>query len=362
MASAPPPRIAVLGAAGFLGRALMRRLEEVQLPATAVVRGPAELALDGEYHGSIAPKEAVTVDEFDVVVNLAYPASGSTYEYPSRNAEIVDTVRALIRPGGHVIHASTLAVFGLALGRPVSLGPVPRVRDDPYVETKIQAEGLLENEQAEQGLSLDIVRLGNIWGRASGAWAQPLAQRLLTGRPVAVSDTPGYSNSTDVANAADYLVFLVLNAVSTPAISYHHLAEFAHVRWADWARPIAERLGVDVVYADNSVLTPPRSGFDEIVELLRPLRPRTLYRELAVERTAGSWVRSVLRTLPVTARERLKPGAYFAHEDPPDRREQTFLSIMAGLHQFRSEVDARWDPPVDAERSVGRVVDWVSGE
>ena len=231
MASAHSNRIAVIGAAGFLGRALMRRLEECGLPATAVVRGPAELALDGEYHELIAPAEAVAVEDFDVVVNLAYPASGATYEYPTRNAEIVETVRALVRRGGHVIHASTLAVFGLALERRPSLGPVPGVRDDPYVEAKIQAENLLENEQAEQGLSLDIVRLGNIWGRASGVWAQPVVQRLLTGRPVAVSGAPGFSNSTDVANAADYLAFLILNRGVSAELRYHHLAEFSHVRW-----------------------------------------------------------------------------------------------------------------------------------
>jgi nucleoside-diphosphate-sugar epimerase len=362
VADAQGVRIAVIGAAGFLGRALMRRLQELRLPATAVVRGPAELALDGGYHQSIAPAEAVAAGDFDVVVNLAYPASGSTYAYPARTAEIVDTVRALVRPGGHVIHASTLAVFGLALERRPSLGPVRKVRDDPYVEAKIQAENLLERQQAEHGVSLEILRLGNIWGRASGGWAQPLAQRLLTGRPVAVAGAPGYSNSTDVANAADYVGFLILNRRPVSEVRYHHLAEFSHVKWADWAQPIAERLGVEVVHADDAVLGPPRSGLGEVAGLLHPLRPRDLYRELALEHTAGSWVRSVLRTLPEGARERLKPVAYFAPERPPDRNEQTFLSIMAGRQEFGSEVDPRWNPPVDVAGSIGRVLDWVSGE
>ena len=85
---------------------------------------------------------------------------------------------------------------------------------------------------------------------------------------------------------------------------------------AEWAEPIAERLGVEVVLADDSGLTPPRSGFEEVAGVLDPLRPRNLYRELAIERTAGSWTRSVLRTLPERARERLKPVAFFAREDP----------------------------------------------
>ena len=362
MASAGAKRIAVIGAAGFLGRALMRRLEELRLPATAVVRGPAELALDGEYHQSIAPTEAGSVEDFDVVVNLAYPASGPTYEYPAKNAAILDTVRALVGSGGLVIHASTLAVFGLALERRPSLGPVQKVRDDPYVEAKIDAEGLLEKLQGEQGLSLEVVRLGNIWGPASGAWAQPLVQRLLTGRPVAVAGTAGYSNTTDVGNAADYVAFLILNGGADAGVRYHHLAEFSHVRWADWGKPIAERLGVELVYAEDSVLEGPQTGFEQVARQLHPLRPRSLYRELALEPTAGSWVRSVLRALPERARERLKPAGYFARELRPDRNERTFLSIMAGRREFQSEADPRWSPPVDAESSLELVIDWVSGE
>jgi nucleoside-diphosphate-sugar epimerase len=340
----------------------MRRLEELELPATAVLRGAAELALDGDYHDWVAPAQAAALGDFDVVVNLAYPASGSTFEYPARNAEIVDTIRALARRGGRVIHASTLAVFGLALERTPRPGPVASVRDDPYVEAKIEAESRLANEQEKLGLSLDIVRFGNIWGRASGAWAQPLAQRLLTGRPVAVREAPGYSNTTDVANAADYLTFLIRDGGKPSGVRYHHLAEFSHVRWGDWAGPMAARLGVESVYADDSALAMPNSGLHELAGVLAPVRPRNLYRGLAAERTTGSWTRSILRGLPGGARERLKPGVFFAQQPRPDRQEQVFLSIMAGRRRFASEADTMWIPPVSSELSMSRVLDWLSGE
>ena len=181
---APDRSIAILGAAGFVGRHLLDQLEAAGVRVTAVVRGFPELAVEGDYHAVLSPDEARAGGPYDVVINLAYPTAGSPFEQPILNAAILESVDELVADGGHVVHASTLAVFGTRLERPIRVAPVEAVRDRPYVESKIEAELALTDAQERRGLAVDIVRLGNIWGAASGTWALPIVQRLITGRPV----------------------------------------------------------------------------------------------------------------------------------------------------------------------------------
>ena len=254
--------IAIVGAAGFVGRALLRELERRGIRATAVVRGPAELSLDGSFHDALDPSDAS--DAFATVINLAYPNSGPPYGHPAQNAAIVNTVNRLLKGGGRLIHVSTQAVFGSALDRPVRIGPVRKVRDDPYVESKIAAEVAFVQEQAARRLSVDIVRLGNVFGHASGAWGVPLVQRLLTGRPVGIAGHDGPSNTTDVANAASYLAHLLQMDESERIVRYHHLAEFSSVSWRQWIEPIAQAMSVAPVYASASSVDMPDSWRQEL--------------------------------------------------------------------------------------------------
>jgi nucleoside-diphosphate-sugar epimerase len=354
-------RIAVVGAAGFVGRALLRQFEELGIAVTAVIRGLPELSVDGTFHAAAIPQAAVEGAPFDVVVNLAYPTdTGPTYKQPHQNAEIAHTVKGLLRHGGRLVQVSTLAVFGLALDRPVRIGPVSNIRDNAYVEAKIEAERTFAKEQEERGLSLDIVRLGNVWGHASGTWAVPLVQRLATGRPVGIADAVGHSNTTDVANVASYLAFLALLDDPGPNVRHHHLAEFSGITWNEWIEPIAGVLGVEPVYADASTVSMPVSDLDELAEVFAPLKPRNVYRRLSDQRTIGSWTRTVVRQLPTRVRSRLKSdGLVFAADPDYERAEQTFLSIMAGRQEFESVVDPNWTQVLTKEQSLEGVLRWL---
>jgi nucleoside-diphosphate-sugar epimerase len=356
------PSVAVVGAAGLVGRALLRHLEELEIRATAIVRGPPELAVDGDFHAiSSAPAE-VARDGFDVVINLAYPTSGQGYEYPGQDREIARTVETLSRNGARLIHVSTLAVFGLALDRPVKLGPVAVARDNAYVESKISAEQSFIEQQADRGLSLDVVRLGNVWGHASGTWTLPIVHRLITGRFVGVAGMPSYSNTTDVANVAAYLAFLVQAGECRAGVRFHHLAEFSGVTWPEWIEPIAAAIGVEPVYAERSVLETPASGVQEISAALAPLKPRSLYRTLSAERVMGSRARSLVRQFPAPIRARLKSdGLIFAADPQHSREEQTFLAIMAGTQEFESRAHPDWTTCLTKAQSLERVLRWVEG-
>jgi nucleoside-diphosphate-sugar epimerase len=351
--------LAIVGAAGFVGRVLLRQLQGAGIKATAIVRGAPELAVEGDFHSACSPSEALGASRFDTVINLAYPNSGPPYGYPAQNEAIERTVNGLVRDGGRIIQVSTQAVFGLALDRPVRLGPVLAVRDHPYVEAKIAAEHAFAEEQTTRGLALDIVRLGNIWGYASGAWGVPIVQRLLTGRPVGISGVRGTSNTTDVANVASYLAYLLEAGQVEAGVRYHHLAEFSAVPWSDWIAPVAEKLGVEPVMADPSVLQIPGSGREEISAMVST--PRAIYQNLAAERFTGSLTRSALRKLPPRVFSRAKGvELVFATSPALDRQEQTFLAIMSGQQEFRSTVSPDWAPLLNQEQSLERFLEWLS--
>ncbi len=361
MHNASEQRVAVVGAAGLVGRALLRQFQELGIRVTAVVRGLPELSVDGDFHAAISQQAAVVDGGFDIVINLAYPTDASpTYTQPHQNADIARTVQSLLRDGGRLIQVSTLAVFGMALDRPVSADAVMEIRDEAYVEAKIAAELIFIKQQAARGLSLDIVRLGNVWGYASGTWAVPIVQRLVAGRPVGIVGAAGHSNTTDVANAASYLAFLATTGDSGPGVHYHHVAEFSGVSWNDWIQPIADEIGVKPVYADISALDVPASKFGEIVEVFTPLKPQDVYLRLSDGRATGSWTRSAIRQLPTPVRSRLKGDSLVFAADPEYKRaEQTFLAIMAGGQEFRSVVDPRWKPTLTREQSLDGVLLWL---
>jgi nucleoside-diphosphate-sugar epimerase len=356
-------RVAVVGAAGFVGRELLRRLEALGIKAMAVVRGAPELSVDGEFHDACSQLADLAGQRFDVVVNLAYPAGGKRYEHPDMNRAITDIVKSLSREGGRIIQVSTLAVFGGALDRLVTAGPVPATRDVTYVEAKVLAEHEFSQMQTERGLSLDIVRLGNVWGHASGTWVLPIAHRLLTGRPVGVAGVRGYSNVTDVANVADYLAFLIQSDRRQPGVNYHHVAEFSSVAWDEWVVPVAEAMCVRPVYADATALPPSLSAIHEIAEVLAPVQPRHIYQQLADGRVTGSWSRSAVRRLPAPLRARLQSSGVVVAADPElTPAERDFLAIMGGQQEFRCAVDPGWTARLSKEESLAGVLQWLERE
>ena len=353
-----PERVAVVGAAGFLGQALLSELRRRDVPATAIVRGDPALAVGDGFHAAASPEVAGT---FDVVVNLAYPTTGLPHEQPALTDAIVRTVDRLLPDGGHLVHVSSLAVFGLALDRPVTRGPVAAVRDVPYVEGKIAAEHAFAALQALRGLSLDVVRLGNIIGPGSGAWSVPLVQKLLTGRPVGVRGRPGLSNATDVANAADYLGFLAAERrPERGAPAFHHLAEFSGMPWSAWIEPLAVAMQVVPVLADGAALAVPASAAAELGAVLSSLDPRTVYRRIAQERVTGSWGRALVRRVPDRVVARVKGRPEVRAAEVPDRAEQTFLAIMSAAQEFRSRTFDGWTPPISDARSVERTLEWLA--
>ncbi|MEZ0359010.1 NAD-dependent epimerase/dehydratase family protein [Mycobacterium sp. SA01] len=350
-------RVAIIGAAGYVGLELARQLRGVDYQVNAITRENGRFLLRDSGFKVVAPEAIESLGNVDVVINLAYPTSGPPQYFPARNKEILGQIKALAGPNTRLIHVSTQAVFGYGFERPISTGPVAPVRDYAYIEAKVQLENLILDEF--QSNSIQIVRLGNIWGPGSPNWTVALANKVLFGLPVAVEGIDGYCNATDVANAASYLSFLV-DRDELRGSHFYHLAEMSPYRWSAWIERIEAALGQKAVRLPR-LHRDPLGLKEEVREAFSSLRPGPLYRSLSGGRIGGSGLRTLIRGMGErrfdTVKKRITkalPSGYSLTVI-----ERTVLNIMSAETQFETHVLDQWSPPVDFEESWSRVEDWM---
>lgn len=352
-------RTAVIGGAGYVGLEVCRQLVGQGHDVTAVASGNGEFLLSGLGVRVIAPLDLETARGFDpdVVINLAYPTKGSFIDYPRRNREILSMISTLADKRAHVVHVSTQAVFGYGFEHPVRPEPVAMRRDHAYIEAKIELEWLL----LRSGLAtrLDIVRLGNVWGPASPTWTAAIAEKLTFLDPVGITGSDGYSNVTDVANVASYLLFLIENRPDDREAAFHHLAELGNHRWSEYVELLANALRVQPRLC-VSARADRQSFWHDMRSAVQSLGLTAAVRGAYRAPVSGSVARSVLRALPTRAINLLKARhSRGGGGSGPTTGDATFLQIMSGQTHFEPAVRAEWIPPVTFQESLGRVVAWM---
>lgn len=350
-------RIAIIGAAGYVGMELARQLYGSKYEVNAIVRENGRMLLAGLGFNLISPTDLSAVGKVDLVVNLAYPTTGAPHQYPVRNKEILETIRSLMGPASRLIHVSTQAVFGFGLERLIEVGPVTTVRDYAYIEAKIELENLILREFNKQ--SVQIVRLGNVWGPGSGAWTVPMVNKVLFGEPVGVLGLDGFCNATDVANVASYLTHLIAKD-NLGGTMFFHLAEMSNYRWSDWIKRIETILGQDAVYETHLPFYA-ANLIQDVKKAVMPVMPGPLYRKLVWGRYSGSWLRSLVRVIGDNYFSKIKdrsaktiPSGYSLGTS-----DEMFLTIVTAQNRFETSVLNDWIPPVDFEESWLRIENWM---
>jgi nucleoside-diphosphate-sugar epimerase len=147
--------VLVTGAAGRIGRAVVRMLGERNVAVTALVLPGTESALAGAAGPTVVPGDARDPDVVrravagvDAVVHLAArpaPTSGTPYEVFGDNTQATFTVLEAAGAAGvrNVVIASSLAITGLPFARralspayvPLDIG-LPLQAEDPYALSK----------------------------------------------------------------------------------------------------------------------------------------------------------------------------------------------------------------------------------
>jgi len=192
-------RIAVLGGDGFVGRAMVRALAASDWAEPVIVGrrsiaptagGTERIQADATDAGALA--SALTT--IDGVINCVL-GKGDTMP---NNARALFGI-AKIRPTLRVVHLSSMAVYGPALGAVDETAPL--VADDWYSTAKVEAERI-----AADCANVAILRPGIVYGPGGPQWSARIAEWLMSHR---VGDLgaagDGYCNLVhvdDVAQAA----------------------------------------------------------------------------------------------------------------------------------------------------------------
>lgn len=152
-----PDRVVVIGATGFVGRAICRRLEAQAVPVLALGRGDIDLEAVGAADalaGHLRPGDSV------VVISAKAPCRNSAELIV--NIRMMEAVTAALAkvPPTHVVYISSDAVY--------SDGPLPLTEDSPTAPTSLHGVMHLAREimlaGALSGLPFAIVRPTLIYG------------------------------------------------------------------------------------------------------------------------------------------------------------------------------------------------------
>ena len=152
--------VAVSGSGGFVGSHLVRRLNEL---------GAKVIEIDYKKGLDIRKFEQInTIGTFDILIHLAAKTFvPESYENPREFyfANLIGTLNALelcrLRKAG-MVYASSY-IYGIPLYLPIDeLHPVTGF--NPYSGSKIASEQLCERYHHDHGVSINILRLFNIYG------------------------------------------------------------------------------------------------------------------------------------------------------------------------------------------------------
>jgi nucleoside-diphosphate-sugar epimerase len=342
-------KIAVIGAAGYVGRYVMNRLSHTNAELWAILRHQNTFLIPFAHQVQIKSVAEITSScKADIVINLAYSIAPDENTFRKENNQLIDIIAQLSHTATHIIHISTLAVFGFQLDKKQVLDLPPSERDYPYVQSKSEMEHLLFKRFPAH--HIDIIRPGNVWGPGSPSWTIPVLDALVYDRPI-LSYTSSYSNITDVNNLADYIGHICEH---TSDCSFHHIAELGHIPWKEWIDPLARLVKTNPVLLPDA---PPYfvHTFEELRSCIsvNPIQTlMTASRSRYWQQPARKAVAMIPPSLKRLRNQEEKPSVY--------RTGAVFHWIMEAKVLFAHHSDPRWSPPVTYVESLKSVEHYMS--
>ena len=236
-------RALVTGAAGFLGRHVVRELRDEGFEVTAFDLSPTDVEGVPTTIGDFTEMDSIepAVESVDTVVHIG--AIGDVYlagQEPglAANVNVVGTsniAQAAAKHGRRVVYASTWEVYGEPEYEPMDEDH-PTKPDHPYNITKLGGESMLLAACQLQGLSALALRLGTAYG--SGLRPNSVFRIFLdkarNAEPITIqgdgSQGRQFTHASDIARAfvlaaRSDLSGLALNIVAPENVTIRELAE-----------------------------------------------------------------------------------------------------------------------------------------
>jgi nucleoside-diphosphate-sugar epimerase len=352
-------KIAIIGAAGYVGLNLSKMLKESGHDVVGITHSNGKFLLSRYGIQCEEPEYIHNIKDVDILINLAYPTAEEPLKNRKKNLEILSMIEYFAEREARIFHMSTQAVFGFDFDYPIVCGPVKYRQDYTYIEAKIQLENFLQ-DSIDGKNELHIIRLGNVWGPGSTTWTTTIVNKIYLGEPIGVRNRDGFCNLTDVSNVAAYISFLIGNKYGNET-TYHHLAELSELKWSHWISLIGDALQREPVYVDT--YSPVSGGlWTEIKRQSKTFSPVSIVKGLTHERYAGALLRALFARTPNVLvqpmRRKNKPPSFMPLY-PGRAVDQMFLGLMSADTRFESVVNPKWNAPVDKDASWRSIRKWM---
>lgn len=208
-AHTPRGPVLVTGAAGFVGRAVVRRLAAAGCAVRAGTRsGQAVPGAAGNVRCDVLDPASVAAAMAGVaaVVHCAVGPPGDTRVIIDGTRHVLDAARA--HAGVHVVHMSSVAVYS------ASVGVVDETADTAaphgaYGAAKREAEALCR-AAVDAGQAVTVLRPALIWGKGSAGWTDIYIRRMADGRWHALGQRgEGLANLVHVEDLAGFVAHVL---------------------------------------------------------------------------------------------------------------------------------------------------------
>jgi len=360
--SAPPPspssnakpRVAILGAGGFIGN---RSVEMLHMGGrheiVPVVRRASALSLPCRFE--IAPRIA---DANDVeALEAAFSGCDAVVAAIAGDPKtIVDTVTPLYHAAQRagvrrLVYLSTASVHGQSPAPGTDeITPLSTRQPLAYNRAKVRAEQRLLDLRRRGSVELVILRPGIVHGPRS-QWIGGFADQLLAGEAYLVDGGNGICNSIYVDN----VVHAIERAIDAKGIDGEAflIGDAETVSWRQMLSPIADALGIDID-------TLPQPSSSSILQSREPMLRTMLFPPARYAfRKLPRRLAHALRAARRAAREHR--GAPAEPSRPPYSREMALLhSCAVRLPCTKAERLLEYRPPVTFEEGCRRSLAWLA--
>lgn len=206
-----PSRIFVTGANGFIGRALMQRLEMAGVATCGM-----DLQAEPERHvvaGNIAEtgswQEAMRGCE--LIVHTAAVVSNTARPEAYRQVSVGGTqqvIQAALRAGvPRLVHLSSVAAYGLDFDQPQSeSSPITTLSGYAYCDAKAASEHPVLAAHAAGEIAATIIRPGDVYGSGSRPWVLLPLQLLRRHQFVLPASGQGIFSPVHIDNLLDGII------------------------------------------------------------------------------------------------------------------------------------------------------------
>ncbi|MFO8111442.1 MAG: NAD-dependent epimerase/dehydratase family protein [Desulfosalsimonadaceae bacterium] len=241
----------ITGASGFVGQAIVHRLGRDGHDLTALLL-PEEAVPDWSVvrcvRGDITRPETLVnaMDGMDAVIHLAGVVGYGVSWAQCRRLNVegtINVVRAAVASGvRRFIHMSSVSVYGRVSGKRLDEEAPMKKINDPYGDTKIEAEEVIRACEERGELDATVIRPTMIYGPGDRLFLPKLIENIAAGRARIIGRGDHAVDAIHVNDAADF-VSLVLNRRDAIGRTYN-LNHPNNPDWNQFIAAIAAALGV----------------------------------------------------------------------------------------------------------------------